>query len=90
MPLTARISVLECSLSGDLLPTSGQAFIAHHDISASTGDIAGKMGYCPQFDALFDYLTGREHLVMYSHIKVLHEYIYGGDVRGPRGCFSTT
>lgn len=62
--------LLPCSLAGDLLPTSGKAFIAHHDIAVDKGDVAGKMGYCPQFDALFDFLTGREHLVMYSHIKV--------------------
>lgn len=28
------------------------------------------MGYCPQFDALFETLTGREHLRLYAAIKV--------------------
>jgi ABC-type multidrug transport system ATPase subunit len=31
------------------------------------------MGYCPQFDALFDLLTGREHLNLYARIKGVRE-----------------
>jgi len=31
------------------------------------------MGYCPQFDALFENLTGREHLYMYGRIKGISE-----------------
>ena len=27
------------------------------------------MGYCPQFDALFETLTAREHLALYASIK---------------------
>lgn len=27
------------------------------------------VGYCPQFDALFDNLTGREHLELYANLK---------------------
>ena len=27
------------------------------------------IGYCPQFDALFDELTAREHLLLYARIK---------------------
>jgi len=27
------------------------------------------MGYCPQFDALLDNLTAKEHLELYSDIK---------------------
>lgn len=28
------------------------------------------VGYCPQFDALFETLTAREHLALYASIKV--------------------
>ena len=31
--------------------------------------IRHKIGYCPQFDSLFDLLTGREHLELYARIK---------------------
>lgn len=27
------------------------------------------MGYCPQFDALYDELSPREHLVMYARFR---------------------
>ena len=27
------------------------------------------IGYCPQFDALFDELTAREHLCLYARLK---------------------
>ena len=31
------------------------------------------LGYCPQFDAHFDQLTGREHLNLYARIKGIPE-----------------
>lgn len=31
------------------------------------------VGYCPQFDALIDQLTGREHLVMFARLKGIPE-----------------
>ena len=38
--------------------------------------IRHKIGLCPQFDSLFDLLTGREHLILYAQIKgVKKEYI---------------
>lgn len=27
------------------------------------------MGYCPQFDAIDDQLTGREHLYLYARLR---------------------
>lgn len=27
------------------------------------------LGYCPQFDALFDELTAREHLQLYTRLR---------------------
>lgn len=32
-------------------------------------EIRHLIGYCPQFDALFDNLTGREHLELYANLK---------------------
>ena len=32
-----------------------------------------KLGYCPQFDALIDQLTGRETLHMYARLRGVHE-----------------
>lgn len=32
-----------------------------------------QIGYCPQFDALLDHLTGRETLVMYARLRGIPE-----------------
>lgn len=32
-----------------------------------------RIGYCPQFDALLDHMTGRETLVMYARLRGLPE-----------------
>jgi len=31
------------------------------------------MGYCPQFDAIDDLLTGREHLYLYARLRGVPE-----------------
>ncbi|CAN8286970.1 unnamed protein product [Cochlearia groenlandica] len=56
-------------LSGEETPTSGTAFVFGRDIVASPKAIRQHIGYCPQFDALFDYLTVKEHLEFYARIK---------------------
>lgn len=42
-----------------------------HSIAKDPEAIHRLVGYCPQFDALFETLTGREHLRLYAAIKVL-------------------
>ena len=32
-----------------------------------------RIGYCPQFDALIDLLTGRELLTMYARLRGVYE-----------------
>lgn len=33
-----------------------------------------QIGYCPQFDALLEFLTAQEHLELYARIKGVPEY----------------
>ncbi|CAH8265610.1 unnamed protein product [Arabidopsis lyrata] len=61
-------------LSGEETPTSGTAFIFGKDIVASPKAIRQHIGYCPQFDALFEYLTVKEHLELYARIKGVVDY----------------
>lgn len=56
-------------ISGEFAPTSGTATLAGLDIVNDIHRIRHKIGYCPQFDSLFDLLTGREHLILYAQIK---------------------
>ncbi|RYH30057.1 ATP-binding cassette domain-containing protein [archaeon] len=58
-------------LSGELTPTAGKAFIHGYDIIYHQQRIRQLIGYCPQFDALFELLTVREHLDLYANIKGL-------------------
>ncbi|ETO19926.1 ABC transporter family protein, partial [Reticulomyxa filosa] len=57
-------------LTGDILPSSGNAFVYGIPIEnqISTRRL---IGYCPQLDAIFDLLTAYEHLKFYGIIKGL-------------------
>ncbi|XP_055978796.1 retinal-specific phospholipid-transporting ATPase ABCA4 [Sorex fumeus] len=56
-------------LTGDTTVTSGDATIAGKSILTSISDVRQNMGYCPQFDAIDDLLTGREHLYLYARLR---------------------
>lgn len=68
-------------LSGEFPPTSGTAFIDGCDISLDQSKIRRKIGYCPQFDALLELLTVREHLELYARIKGIPQDSLEGVVR---------
>ncbi|XP_072455433.1 phospholipid-transporting ATPase ABCA3-like isoform X2 [Notamacropus eugenii] len=55
-------------LTGENFITSGDAFINGKSILKNLKTLRGQVGYCPQFDALLDYMTGREILTMYARI----------------------
>ena len=38
------------------------------------------IGYCPQFDALIDQMTGRETLTMYGRLRGLSEKVIPSEV----------
>ncbi|CAM9229777.1 unnamed protein product [Phaeothamnion confervicola] len=56
-------------LSGETAPTAGAAFLAGHDVMREPEAIHRLVGFCPQFDALFELMTAREHLRLYGCIK---------------------
>eukprot|EP00644_Phytophthora_capsici_P001766 jgi/Phyca11/533489/estExt2_fgenesh1_pg.C_PHYCAscaffold_140069 len=56
-------------LTGDELPTHGTATLGGFDILTQQIEVRRQIGYCPQFDALFDLLTVREHLELFASIK---------------------
>ncbi len=60
-------------LSGEFPPTSGAAYVAGHSITTEQSKLRKNIGYCPQFSALIDVLTTREHLVLFARIKGLPE-----------------
>uniref|UniRef100_A0A8C3CYH0 P-type phospholipid transporter n=1 Tax=Cairina moschata TaxID=8855 RepID=A0A8C3CYH0_CAIMO len=56
-------------LTGDTDVTSGDAVVAGNSILTDISSVHQNMGYCPQFDALDDLLTGREHLYLYARLR---------------------
>ncbi|XP_032184454.1 ATP-binding cassette sub-family A member 3-like isoform X3 [Mustela erminea] len=55
-------------LTGEETATSGDVFIENLSITKNLLEVRSKMGYCPQFDALLDYMTAREIMVMYARL----------------------
>ncbi|XP_020590496.1 ABC transporter A family member 1 isoform X2 [Phalaenopsis equestris] len=60
-------------LTGEECPTDGAAFIFGSEISSNPDSSRQHIGYCPQFDALFEFLSAREHLQFYAKIKSVPE-----------------
>ncbi|KAI5736463.1 hypothetical protein M8J76_003487 [Diaphorina citri] len=58
-------------LTGAIKATSGNAYVMNHSIRDSMDLVRSYIGYCPQFDALNDRLTPREHLEFYSRVRNL-------------------
>ncbi|XP_036383449.1 ATP-binding cassette sub-family A member 2 isoform X4 [Megalops cyprinoides] len=56
-------------LTGDVSTTGGEAFIGGHSILRELLRVQQSIGYCPQFDALFEDLTAREHLELYTRLR---------------------
>nr|XP_015195605.1 PREDICTED: ATP-binding cassette sub-family A member 2-like [Lepisosteus oculatus] len=56
-------------LTGDETTTGGEAFIGGRSILRDLLRVQQSLGYCPQFDALFEDLTAREHLELYTRLR---------------------
>lgn len=67
-----KTTAINC-LTGISPVTSGDALIHGHSIRSSVGmsNIRRIIGVCPQFDILWDELTGQEHLSLFANIKGL-------------------
>ncbi|KAM8986811.1 phospholipid-transporting ATPase ABCA7 isoform 2-T2 [Ara ararauna] len=60
-------------LTGDTEVTLGEAWLKGHSVLTDPQSVRQHMGYCPQFDAITDLLTGREHLEFYSRLRGVPE-----------------
>jgi ATP-binding cassette subfamily A (ABC1) protein 3 len=56
-------------LTAEFPPSSGDATLAGFSVSNEPEKTRRRVGYCPQFDAHFNNLTGREHVELYASIK---------------------
>lgn len=56
-------------ITGEVGSTRGRVKISGLDVTSNLNEVFAKMGYCPQFDALWKNVTIREHLVCYAAIR---------------------
>jgi len=56
-------------LTCEIFPTRGELLINGLDIAQNFDAVRSLIGYCPQFDAIFDYMTVYENLNFFSTIK---------------------
>lgn len=60
-------------VTGDTLPSGGEAILAGHSVTQEPVTAHCHMGYCPQSDAIFELLTGREHLELFARLRGVRE-----------------
>ncbi|KAL0278552.1 UNVERIFIED_CONTAM: hypothetical protein PYX00_000345 [Menopon gallinae] len=60
-------------LTGIYPPTSGTAVVAGYDIRTNMKDVRRNLGFCPQYNVLFDELTVKEHLKFFGSLRGLNE-----------------
>ena len=63
-----KTTTFKC-LSREILPTSGKIYIDNKEINEDFDKVRSLIGYCPQFDAIFESLTVYENLEFYGIIK---------------------
>lgn len=56
-------------MTGDERITSGTAYVKGMNLAADVNSVYKEIGYCPQFDALLDDLTGREILRIFCLLR---------------------
>lgn len=56
-------------LTGDIVPSSGCAYLNGYSVLKDIKKVQQSIGYCPQFDSLYDELTAREHLQLYCRLR---------------------
>ena len=69
-----KTTTFKC-ITQEISPSYGEIFLNGRKTS-NFGEIKNKFGYCPQYDAIFEYLTVYENLEFYAKLKgVKHEYL---------------
>ncbi|KAF8766507.1 ATP-binding cassette sub-family A member 1 like protein [Argiope bruennichi] len=58
-------------LTGDDLPSEGNAFIQSYALKGNFRKFQSHIGYCPEMNPLMDDLTGRETLLLYGQLRGL-------------------
>ena len=60
-------------LTGDEEPTDGEAILNGYRLDNNKQNFLQEIGYCPQFDAIIDHMTGSEMLIMFARLRGIPE-----------------
>ena len=63
-----KTTTFKC-ITQEISPTNGEIFLDGRKTNDNFGEIKNKFGYCPQYDAIFEYLTVYENLEFYAKLK---------------------
>ena len=70
-----KTTTFKC-ITQEINPDNGKIYINGKDMRNNFSELSSLFGYCPQFDAIFEYLSVYENLKFYSQIKgIKEEYI---------------
>ena len=70
-----KTTTFKC-ITQELSPTHGKIYINGKEIRNNFDKLSSVFGYCPQFDAIFEYMTVYENLEFYAKIKgIKDEYL---------------
>ena len=70
-----KTTTFKC-ITQEISPSNGEIFLNGRKTNNNFGKIKNKFGYCPQYDAIFEYMTVFENLEFYSKLKgVKQEFI---------------
>ena len=63
-----KTTTFKC-ITQEISPTNGEIFLNGRKTNNNFGEIKNKFGYCPQYDAIFEYMTVYENLEFYAKLK---------------------
>ena len=70
-----KTTTFKC-ITQEISPTNGEIFINGIKTNNNFEEIKNKFGYCPQYDAIFEYMTVYENLEFYAKLKgVKRDYL---------------
>ena len=71
-----KTTTFKC-ITQEISPSHGKIYINGTDMRNRFSELSSIFGYCPQFDAIFEYMTVYENLEFYGKIKgIKNEYLH--------------
>lgn len=77
-------------MCGQISPSKGEVYVKGHRVKTELDEVRKLIGYCPQFNALLDLLTVREHIELFSQVKGITGDALEAEVRSKIALFDLT